>query len=696
MGVNESSAPLPSSTGGTPPGVPRRRRAAFAALLAIVSLAAMVRPLEPADERAPVDGAAQRERARRWLAGSLESGGDAPQAARDVATLAFALAALHDAPQSGRWSERLLAAQRPDGSFAGDAAATAYAVFGIESAAAVDPAPAAAAAVARARAWLRSSAANPPSALAADGAAAREPSRRALDFLRASGSTRPAAAEPARDEDEALRWLAGAPLDVRAAYRYLRGDPDRLGTGLAAALRLPAAGTAVHEVLLAARVLARYRSPRLVDDAGRAVAWPARVASALATRWDEAAGAWRDLPAGPPDALATACALLALDAIAPWSLHRSEAGFEEGPEEARDYAILRTDCEQCHQELQPRLHEQWQKSAHAQAGVGCAECHGDNHSRMFREKGRVSPDVCGKCHAREAAEFASSRHARAEETLVSSAMFAATPPEARAACFSCHAIGARALDGGASGSCNHCHTGHLFSAAQSRDPAACVLCHTGADYPQDQAWRLSKHGSLWESTRDPAAAPTCAACHQPGGRHDDGFGLTLGSAGAGGVRAGGEPPVAMREVAAADFAAQRAAMVQVCTECHSSRMAEESLAQADALKEAGDAVLREAVALLRELAAQGRLIGPADALSGPLAGFEPGFEHHLHEPALRADPFLARFYRMWRFTYASCWKGAYHNSPSVANHGSLAGLHEELAGMRADAAMLRRREEVRR
>jgi hypothetical protein len=246
----------------------------------------------------------------------------------------------------------------------------------------------------------------------------------------------------------------------------------------------------------------------------------------------------------------------------------------------------------------------------------------------------------------------------------------------------CHRIGERGT-GAAPGNCNYCHPGHAFSAKQAREPEACTVCHTGADYPQDDAYRLSKHGALHATARDEHTAPTCATCHQPDGRHDDGFGITLGGSGTGAVLAGSDTPFAMREITASAFAEHRAAMVAVCARCHSSRLAEQSLREADALKREGETLLREGASLLRDAHARGWL------------GLPPDDELVLGSEQLRPDPNVAgaraleRYYDMWRFHFAASWKGAYHQSPSIANLRSGRGLREELELLEAEVARLR-------
>ena len=55
----------------------------------------------------------------------------------------------------------------------------------------------------------------------------------------------------------------------------------------------------------------------------------------------------------------------------------------------------------------------------------------------------------------------------------------------------------------------------------------------------------------------------------------------------------------------------------------------------------------------------------------------------------RGAAVLNRFYEMWRFHYNGSWKGAYHNSNSVANLQSGSGMTDDLDFIRGEAAKLR-------
>ncbi|MBI4604288.1 MAG: hypothetical protein HY721_20205 [Planctomycetes bacterium] len=625
--------------------------------------------------------AAMRERAGRWLAAWLSDGGNAR--VEDLAVAVGALSRLDargpaGAVSRGRAALRgLIAAGRLDQEASG--AAPWLALLALEGSG--DSEDEAAARRVKDKAlgdrtakedWGR------------DLGGGDEGTREALKFLSAARTnvlTRGAlTGQDPYEDDLELHRLAGGPIDAREAYGRL--------VAAAGSNQWPPAdgwpwrgGGEVYRLHLAARVLARYRSPRLVTGDGQALEWPKALVERLRASWSEREGAFADAPGGTASPVATASGVLALEALAPWTGLEALLGEAESAEPSRP-AELRKDCVDCHRELQPGLVVAWEESVHREAGVGCDACHGANHSRTFRENGRVSARVCGACHERQTAELAGSRHAAAESNMLASALFRATPAAAREACFGCHRIGAAHTDG-SRGSCNFCHPGHGFSAAVAREPEACTGCHAGEDHPQDTAYWTSKHGALYARDRDSRRSPTCVTCHQPRGAHGDGFGITLGGSGKGGVLAGESAPIPLRVVSPEAFAERRAAMVAVCGECHSSRFSEEHLRKADEVKRAGTLLLGEAAEVLKGLDAEWLLgaRGARFALGGEQVRLGPG------EPGAEV---LNLFYDMWRIHYAQTWKGAYHSSPSVAGRrGLAAGLDHDLEAIGAAAERLR-------
>src|SRR4029077_8300847 len=82
-------------------------------------------------------------------------------------------------------------------------------------------------------------------------------------------------------------------------------------------------------------------------------------------------------------------------------------------------------CIDCHRSgAAPLAVQQWTRSRHAQAGIGCYECHQADKERPdgFEHFGQrisvmVTPKSCGICHAQEAQEFQASHHAQAGQIL---------------------------------------------------------------------------------------------------------------------------------------------------------------------------------------------------------------------------------------------------------------------------------------
>jgi hydroxylamine dehydrogenase len=88
-----------------------------------------------------------------------------------------------------------------------------------------------------------------------------------------------------------------------------------------------------------------------------------------------------------------------------------------------------------------------------------------------------------------------------------------------------HGVG-RVNPDGTKGACSACHTRHAFSIEMARKPATCSECHKGPDVPAYKVYQVSKHGNIYESMGDKwdfsavpwtvgkdFTAPTCATCH---------------------------------------------------------------------------------------------------------------------------------------------------------------------------------------
>lgn len=278
-------------------------------------------------------------------------------------------------------------------------------------------------------------------------------------------------------------------------------------------------------------------------------------------------------------------------------------------------------CLTCHKEKSPGLYKQWYTSQHAVHKVTCLDCHRaeNGDADAFRHEGAliatlVTPKDCGRCHAKEALEVDNSYHATAGLILESQdaymAHVAGGEPVAITGCENCHGakvkidpnspnklsnkswpnsgIG-RLNPDGSKGSCNACHTRHLFSKAQARQPEACSKCHLGPDHPQKEVYEESKHGNTyytnidkmnlesdsWVVGVDYFDAPTCATCHMsatPGMKatHDVGTRISWTL----------RPPISEKKD---NWQTKRMNMKQVCVNCHGSAFADGHYYQFDGL-----------------------------------------------------------------------------------------------------------------
>jgi len=228
------------------------------------------------------------------------------------------------------------------------------------------------------------------------------------------------------------------------------------------------------------------------------------------------------------------------------------------------------ECVGCHKETSVNIYQEWGRSKHFRANVGCYECHeaqkGDpdaiEHEGVFVSI-IVSPKDCARCHEKEVDEFINSHHSKAgrimgslDNTLAevvegNRGMKTAGFPDGVSAaavngCWQCHGSIVKVnKDGtldpatwpntgmgrvnpdGTEGSCTACHQRHAFSVEQVRNPENCGKCHQGPDHPQAEIYALSKHGinftankdrmnldsEKWVVGEDYFAAPTCATCH---------------------------------------------------------------------------------------------------------------------------------------------------------------------------------------
>ncbi|MGC9158710.1 MAG: multiheme c-type cytochrome [Terracidiphilus sp.] len=276
-------------------------------------------------------------------------------------------------------------------------------------------------------------------------------------------------------------------------------------------------------------------------------------------------------------------------------------------------------CLDCHETTTPAIVRQWKESEHYRHGVDCFSCHKANAgdpaaTDHYGQKIAilVTPKYCGNCHARETAEYEHSRHARAAQFIGSLdnvlGEVVEGAPAVQSACSQCHGSTVKYLGNGkfdsttwpnsgvgrvnpdgSLGSCSACHARHSFSAAQARQPETCGRCHMGPDHPQIEIYNESMHGVLyranlaqmhlnsksWIAGEDYSAAPTCVTCHMggtpehPESTHDTGTRLSWTL----------RPAVSIHQQ---NWQQKRAAMQEVCLNCHASGLVNNFYKQYDA------------------------------------------------------------------------------------------------------------------
>jgi hypothetical protein len=197
-------------------------------------------------------------------------------------------------------------------------------------------------------------------------------------------------------------------------------------------------------------------------------------------------------------------------------------------------------CVDCHKELHPNIVTDWELSKHGQNGIDCALCHGGDHDEVedIDAVRLPTPETCRMCHPQRVEQFSAGKHALAWAAMKAMPMAHAQPValmEGLKGCGGCHKIGLKTEDemqalsdagvGFGRASCDACHTRHLFSTVEARQPQACQTCHMGFDHPQWEMYSSSKHGVRYLLKQngilpESASAPTCQTCHMQDGNHE--------------------------------------------------------------------------------------------------------------------------------------------------------------------------------
>jgi len=352
----------------------------------------------------------------------------------------------------------------------------------------------------------------------------------------------------------------------------------------------------------------------------------------------------------------------------------------------------------------------WSQSKHAANNVTCDKCHaadaGDKDS--FSHNGflitkTVSPRDCSKCHPGQVSQFSAGKHSLGWKKMEVAARYKAIPNDMMRAsmCEGCHSVGKVYADGSA-GKCDSCHTRHVFSKEEARQPEACETCHMGLDHEQIEYYRTSKHGVISDIDRNTTRVPTCVTCHVDGGTHDVSQGITIGTVSQGAFisdKNSGDNYVTdqygivQRSITQEDFNAGRAKMLSICSRCHSTSFATDVLARADEIKMQSDAKAGEAIKIIKDLERDGLLDPmPENRPPNPVTGNKlPLTGQQTYSDTSRIE---AEFFELYKYALIHSWKGAYHMNPDYAHWYGWAQLNLQMEKIKGENRTLRRLAEL--
>ena len=383
----------------------------------------------------------------------------------------------------------------------------------------------------------------------------------------------------------------------------------------------------------------------------------------------------------------------------------------------------------CHKEVTPGVVADWQVSKHSQNDVGCSTCHGDKHlTDMDKDRALIpTPETCATCHEEKVAQFKKGKHAAAWAAMKAMPTIHWQPmalTEGMKGCGGCHKIGLKSeveiqeLKKAGSGfglaSCDACHTRHIFSVQEARQPQACQTCHMGFDHPQWEMYSGSKHGVRYllkqiKSLPETVAAPTCQTCHIQGGGHAvltgwgflgvrlpmpedkqwaDDRAVVLQALGV--LDPQGKPTTRLDIVKAAnvarltqeDWERERAKMIKACSQCHSGDFARAELAKGDQMIMAADHLMAEAIRTVAGLYKDAVLPKPesyAYAFPDVLTFYDA------------PTPIEQELFVMFLEHRMRTFQGTFHANPDYALWYGWSELVQDLSRIKLQAAELRRK-----
>ncbi|HET7753123.1 MAG TPA: multiheme c-type cytochrome [Anaeromyxobacteraceae bacterium] len=388
------------------------------------------------------------------------------------------------------------------------------------------------------------------------------------------------------------------------------------------------------------------------------------------------------------------------------------------------------DCVGCHSKETPTVVSDWKLSKHAGASVSCDTCHGTGHTNAndVDKVALPTPDTCAQCHDQQVAQYKKGKHALAWVSMNAMPTIHYQPMaliEGLRGCGGCHKIGVKTeadmaaikkAGGRASGfgvaSCDACHTRHLFSVEEARQPQACQTCHMGFDHPQWEMYSTSKHGvrsslkQLGVLAKD-AGAPTCQTCHMQGGNHEVrtawGFlavrlpmpedkewaadRVTILQA-LGVLDPQGKPTPRLEAVKAADMArltqeafdVERKKMLDTCSNCHSTNFAQAELQKGDDLIREADRLMATAIREVASLYKDG-LLKPG---KGQLGAFPDLLTFDDAPTAMEKELFVMFLEHRMR-----AFQGSFHANPDYALWYGYNEMKRSLSKIQEEAQQIR-------
>jgi len=326
---------------------------------------------------------------------------------------------------------------------------------------------------------------------------------------------------------------------------------------------------------------------------------------------------------------------------------------------AGGWALAAPPCVDCHKNATPGIVADWEASKHSGNDVTCATCHGEGHGSASDVTDALipTPDTCATCHEKQVAQYKKGKHALGWASMKAMPTIHWQPmalTEGMKGCGGCHKIGLKSetetkvlKEQGAGfglASCDACHTRHLFSVKEARQPQACQTCHMGFDHPQWEMYSASKHGVRYLLRQngvlpETAAAPKCQTCHMQEGNHEvrTAWGFLAVRLpmpedpqwaadratilqGLGVLDPNGSPTARLDVVKAADVArltqeswqAERDKQLKTCTQCHSATFAKGELEKGDGIIREADHLMADAIRTVAGLYKDGILARPKE------------------------------------------------------------------------------------